>query len=136
MNRTVGGPPRRRSLRAASITARTSLTPADSAESATNRRSVAPATRWAIVVLPEPGGPHRITDMGAVPLTSWRNGAPGARRWSWPTSSSRSRAHAHGERRVRAGLAEAGRAAVKRAVRGWRVVELEQSVHRARHYRP
>src|SRR5688572_22605099 len=41
-----------------------------------------------MVVLPEPGGPHRITDIGLVPVTSWRSGAPGASRWSCPTSSS------------------------------------------------
>ncbi len=80
MNRTVGGPPARRSRRAVSITARTSLTPALSADIATNRRSVAPATRWAMVVLPLPGGPQRITDIGVAPATSCRSGAPGASR--------------------------------------------------------
>jgi hypothetical protein len=89
MNSTVGRPPARRSRRAVSMTARTSLTPAFSADRATKRRSVAPATRWAMVVLPLPGGPQRITDIGVAPPTSWRSGAPGASRWSCPTSSSR-----------------------------------------------
>ena len=82
MKSTVCGPPERRWRRAASITARTSLTPAESADMATNRRSVAPATRCAMVVLPLPGGPQRITDIGAPPETSCRSGAPGASRWS------------------------------------------------------
>jgi hypothetical protein len=45
MNSTVGGPPARRWRRAVSITERTSLTPADRADIATNLRSVAAATR-------------------------------------------------------------------------------------------
>ena len=43
--------------RAPSITARTSLTPDDNAESASNRPPVAWEMREAIVVLPVPGGP-------------------------------------------------------------------------------
>ncbi|PSK62210.1 hypothetical protein B0E53_05889 [Micromonospora sp. MH33] len=82
MKSTVGGPPARRCRRAVSITARTSFTPAVSADMATKRRSVARATRWAMVVLPLPGGPQRITDIGAAASTSWRSGAPGASRWS------------------------------------------------------
>src|SRR5437763_1776020 len=109
MNRMVGRPPARRSRRAASITARTSLTPADSADSATNRRSPAPAARCAMVVLPLPGGPHRITDIGAAPVTSCRSGAPGASRWSWPTSSSRVRG------RIRTASGASGRVAAKPA---------------------
>ena len=42
MNSTVASPPVRRTRRASSITARTSLTPALSADSAANRRSLAP----------------------------------------------------------------------------------------------
>jgi len=63
MNSTVGAAPERRARRAVSITARTSFTPADSAESATNCRFAAEATRWAMVVLPVPGGPHRIVEI-------------------------------------------------------------------------
>ena len=88
MNSTVSSPPVRRTRRASSITARTSLTPALSADSAANRRSVACATRWAIVVLPVPGGPQRITEVSGPPVTSRRSGAPGASRWSCPTRSS------------------------------------------------
>ena len=43
--------------RATSMTARTSLTPADSADSASNRRPVACEISDASVVLPVPGGP-------------------------------------------------------------------------------
>ncbi len=56
MNSTVC-PPRMAAIRAASITARTSLTPADSAESASKRRPVACEISEASVVFPVPGGP-------------------------------------------------------------------------------
>ena len=47
---------------ARSATSRTSLTPAVTADNGSNAFSVAPATRRAMVVLPVPGGPQRITD--------------------------------------------------------------------------
>ena len=56
MNSTVCSSTRRR-RRASSMTARTSLTPAESAESASNRRPVAPEISEAMVVFPVPGGP-------------------------------------------------------------------------------
>ena len=56
MNSTVCSPCAA-ARRAVSITARTSLTPADSADSASNRRPVACETSDASVVLPLPGGP-------------------------------------------------------------------------------
>src|SRR5215203_6680026 len=70
------------------MTARTSLTPALSADSGTNRRRVARETTCAIVVFPVPGGPHRISDIGASPSTSRRSGVPGPSRCRWPTTSS------------------------------------------------
>jgi hypothetical protein len=85
------------------------LTPAESADIATNLRSVAAATRWAMVVLPVPGGPHRITDIGLVAVTSWRSGLPGASRCSWPTSSSRPAG------RMRTGSGESADGGVKAA---------------------
>ena len=63
------------------MTARTSLTPAVTAESSTNSRSAAVATRWARVVLPVPGGPQRIAEIGPaappLPSISRRSGLPG-----------------------------------------------------------
>ncbi len=56
MNNTVWRPCTA-ARRASSMTARTSLTPADSAESASNRRPVACEISEASVVLPVPGGP-------------------------------------------------------------------------------
>lgn len=70
------------------MTPRTSLTPADSADIATNRRPVAIETRLASVVLPVPGGPYSSTDAGAAPSTSRRSGAPSRSRCCWPTTSS------------------------------------------------
>ena len=67
MKSTVGGAAGPAAPAGASITARTSFTPAVSADIATKRRSVARATRWAMVVLPLPGGPQRITDIGRPP---------------------------------------------------------------------
>jgi hypothetical protein len=57
MNRTVCWSSRSRRLRASSITARSSLTPDESAESATKCRLPTPASSRAMVVLPVPGGP-------------------------------------------------------------------------------
>ncbi len=73
------------------MAARTSLTPAVTALSSTKRRPEAPLTSAAIVVLPVPGGPHRITELVPEPSISRRNGEPGATRSAWPTSSDSSR---------------------------------------------
>ena len=48
---------------AAVITSRTSFTPADTADNSTNFAWPLFAINCAIVVLPVPGGPHRITDV-------------------------------------------------------------------------
>ena len=57
------------------------MTPAVTADSSTNRRSAAVATRWASVVLPVPGGPQMIADSGPAappdPSISRRSGLPG-----------------------------------------------------------
>ncbi|MCU0263180.1 MAG: hypothetical protein MUF09_05830 [Candidatus Nanopelagicales bacterium] len=87
MNRTVGTP----DIRAVSIAARTSLTPAVTALSSTNRRPAAPLTSEAIVVLPVPGGPHRMIELAPDPSMSRRSGEPGATRSPCPTSSASSR---------------------------------------------
>ena len=78
-NSTVSRPPCTSSLRAASMAARTSLTPADTAETSTKRRSVCWLRMPAIVVLPVPGGPHSSSDSDWSPSMSWRRGDPGAR---------------------------------------------------------
>ena len=59
-------PPRRRTLAASSIAARTSLTPERTAERAMSRASLARAIRRANVVLPVPGGPQSINE-GSFP---------------------------------------------------------------------
>ena len=63
-NSTVARPLARATF-AAAITSLTSLTPALTADSSTNRRPDADAISVAMVVLPVPGGPQRMTD-GAV----------------------------------------------------------------------
>ncbi len=65
---TVSRPRRVRSARACSIAARTSFTPADTAETSTNARSVCLLTIAAIVVFPVPGGPQSSTDIDLPPL--------------------------------------------------------------------
>ena len=87
-NRTVSWPVATSSARAASIAARTSFTPAETADTSTKRRSVCWLRIAAIVVFPVPGGPHSSSDMDWSPSTSCRSGEPGARSCSWPTSSS------------------------------------------------
>src|SRR5690606_21594145 len=61
-NNTVETPYRSRAERAASITSRTSFTPAFTADSSTNLRPELCAIACARVVFPVPGGPHRITE--------------------------------------------------------------------------
>jgi len=94
-NRTVCRSYMSRSRAAASMTARTSLTPAVTADSSTNRRPAVFATRWARVVFPVPGGPQMIADRGpagpACPSINRRSGLPGRRTSPWPRTSSRDR---------------------------------------------
>ena len=65
MNRMVWVPVRPSSRRAASMAARTSFTPAVTADSSVKRRLVTSLTTWARVVLPVPGGPHSSSDIAA-----------------------------------------------------------------------
>ncbi len=89
---TVWRPYMSRARLACSITARTSLTPAVTADSSTNSRSAAVATRWARVVLPVPGGPQRMAEIGPaappLPSMSRRSGLPGRSTSPWPRTSS------------------------------------------------
>ena len=91
-NSTVWRPYMSRARLACSMTARTSLTPAVTADSSTNSRSAAVATRWASVVLPVPGGPQRIAEIGPaappLPSMSRRSGLPGRSTSPWPRTSS------------------------------------------------
>src|SRR6516165_9879207 len=87
MNNTVCSPCSS-ARRAVSITARTSLTPADRADRASNLRPVVCEISAARVVLPLPGGPYRMTDATPAPSTRRRSGDPGASKWPCPTTSS------------------------------------------------
>ena len=69
-NSTVSRPVCTSSLRAPSMAARTSLTPAETADTSTKRRLVCWLTIAAIVVLPVPGGPHSSSDIDWSPSMS------------------------------------------------------------------
>src|SRR5581483_4346424 len=73
---------------AAATASRMSLTPEKTADSATNSALNAFAIRRAMVVLPEPGGPHRIIECGRPDSKAKRSGVPGPSRCSCPTTSS------------------------------------------------
>ena len=76
------------SRRAPSTTSRTSFTPAVTADRGTNCLAVAVATTEARVVLPVPGGPHRMAEVSRSDSMSARSGAPGPTRCCWPMISS------------------------------------------------
>src|SRR5258706_4220969 len=76
---------------AACTASRMSFTPESTAESAMNSASTACAIRRASVVLPEPGGPHRIIECSLPDSKAMRSGLPGPSRWFWPTTSVRDR---------------------------------------------
>ena len=92
---TVRSPMKSRARSASSITARTSFTPAEIADSCTKRRPPEFARACAIVVLPVPGGPQRITEVPAesAPSAAARrcSGEPGRSRCRCPTTSSSAR---------------------------------------------
>ena len=68
-----------------------SATPENTADSAVKRSPAASASSRAMVVLPTPGGPHRISE-ASEPRSSMRAIAPsGPSRWSWPTTSASTR---------------------------------------------
>ena len=76
-------------LRAWSMTSRTSLTPALTAESVKNSRSMESAIMRARVVLPTPGGPQRIKEERMPLLIILCSTHPGPTRCFCPTYSSR-----------------------------------------------
>src|SRR6185503_10299142 len=86
---------------AATTASRMSFTPERTAESAMNSASKASAMRRASVVLPDPGGPHRIIECGLPDSKATRSGLPGPSRCFWPTTSSSVR----GRRRSASGAA-------------------------------
>ncbi len=75
MKRNGGRASKKRCLRADSITSRTSFTPDVTAESVKNGRSSCVATIRASVVLPTPGGPHRMNE-GTLPVSKNRRNTP------------------------------------------------------------
>ena len=85
------------------MTARTSLTPADTADSWAKCRPVEPATRVASVVLPVPGGPYSSIEDGDPPCTSRRSGAPGPEQMRLPDHLVQVPRPHPGGQRVRAG---------------------------------
>src|SRR5258706_10586468 len=72
---------------ACATASRMSFTPASTAEMAMKSALKASAIRRASVVLPEPGGPHRIIECGLRELNATSSGFPGASRCRWPTIS-------------------------------------------------
>ena len=85
-NRSVPCPCSRRS-RACSKAFLRSATPENTADICTKVSPVAPASNRAMLVFPEPGGPHRTMELRR-PEFSIRVRLPcGPTRWSWPTTS-------------------------------------------------
>lgn len=60
------------------MTSRTSLTPAVTADNRSNDRLVVEAINSAIVVLPVPGGPHKMIEEILSDSISLRSALPGA----------------------------------------------------------
>ncbi len=112
-NSTVVTPYRSRCDSACSSTLRTSATPAFTADSSTKLRPELCATACARVVLPVPGGPHRMTD--TAPLLPRLVGGEADERRTGPEQVllpgdlvEAGGAHPHGERRRAAAKACAG----------------------------
>ena len=78
MNTMVRRPLVLRSCSAADITSRISLMPDSTALNAMNRARVVSAMIRASVVLPLPGGPHKISDCRRSRSMASRSGLPGA----------------------------------------------------------
>ncbi len=78
--KTTVGRPVVRAACARSTASRMSLTPPSTADMAMNCASNASAIRRASVVLPTPGGPHRIIECSRPDSKATRNGLPGPSR--------------------------------------------------------
>ena len=109
-NRIVWRPDCARIASARATASRMSLTPDSTADSAMNSALKASAIRRAMVVLPTPGGPHRIIECGLPAAKATASGLPGARRCRCPITS----AIVFGRSRSASGAA--GLAGVKRSV--------------------
>ena len=70
---------------------RSSATPANTAESATNSAPQASATRRASVVFPQPGGPHKIIEYGRPAASARDNTLPGPQTCACPSTSANTR---------------------------------------------
>src|SRR5512135_1833919 len=93
-------------MRARSTASRMSLTPDSTAEMAMKSAPKACAVSRASVVLPTPGGPHRIIECSLPESNASRSGLPAPSRCVWPTTSARLRGRnrsASGARGSRAG---------------------------------
>ena len=77
--------PKPAAFSASTITCLISLMPPITAENSMKLAWVASAMILASVVLPTPGGPHRIMDPASSRSISTRRGLPGPSRCSWPT---------------------------------------------------
>src|SRR5690242_8931274 len=99
-NRIVLRPNCSRASSARATASRMSLTPASTAEIATKSALNASAIRRASVVLPTPGGPHRIIECGLPAANATASGLPGASRCRWPITSAIDR----GRRRSASGV--------------------------------
>src|SRR5688500_11718435 len=96
----------RRECSATAMTSLISLMPASTALNATNRARVAFAINLASVVLPVPGGPHRMIERRRSCSIASRSGRPGARMSCWPTNSSKLAGRMRSARGVPAAFAE------------------------------
>src|SRR5438105_1754512 len=94
---------------ARAMESRISLTPDSTAERAMKSALNASAINRAKVVLPTPGGPHRIIECGLPVANATASGLPGARRWRCPMTSPTVRG------RNRSASGAAGLATVKRS---------------------
>ena len=83
--------PAARFVRAASTAARMSLMPARTAEIPMKSAAVAFAASRARVVLPEPGGPHRIIEWMRPPSRARRSGLPSPTKCPCPANSASER---------------------------------------------
>src|SRR5262245_50821308 len=107
-NTTVDLPSRRRLACARSTASRMSFTPPSTAEIATKSRPKASAISRASVVLPTPGGPHRIIECGRPDSNATRSGLPGPSRCAWPITSSMVRGRMRSARGALPGCAAVG----------------------------
>src|SRR5690606_24697749 len=101
------------------MASRMSLTPENTADSAMKSASKARAMSRASVVLPTPGGPHRIIECSLPDSKASRSGLPGPSRWRCPATSSSDA----GRRRSASGMSPVSAAENRSAVTAASVAE-------------